>query len=157
MHRCTLFPRRKSHLCLNFLTNCPVAFLNDIRRSRDSPLHTHTYTCTYVRTHAHTYTYTYTPTHNIIILYTWCSWAIWLVYLYHVTVPKKNDVGRLPLTLTQKRQRQVELWQKRTVQGFRPIHRSNCCQSWTIRIVKPPKQANESAIRISERFFVEKG
>ena len=71
--------------------------------------------------------------------------------------PEKNDIGRLALTLTQKRQRQVELWQNRTVQGFRPIQRSNCCQSWTIRIAKTPKQANESAIRISERFFVEKG
>ena len=66
-------------------------------------------------------------------------------------------IGRLALTLTQKQQRQVELWQNRTVQGFRPIQRSNCCQSWTIRIVKTPKQANESAIRISERFFEEKG
>ena len=66
-------------------------------------------------------------------------------------------IGRLALTLTQKRQRQVELWQNRTVQGCSPIQRSNCCQCWTIRIVKTPKQANESEIRISERFFVEKG
>ena len=44
--------------------------------------------------------------------------------------------GRLALTLTQKRQCQVELWQNRTVQGFRPLQRSNCCQSWTIRIAK---------------------
>ena len=38
-----------------------------------------------------------------------------------------------------------------------PIQRSYCCQSWTIRIAKTPKQANESAIRIFERFLVEKG
>ena len=71
--------------------------------------------------------------------------------------PEKNDIGRLALTLTKKRQCQVELWQNRTVQGFRPIQRSNCCQSWMIRIAKTPKQANKSAIRIFEGFLVEKG
>ena len=99
--------------------------------------------------------------YNIIIL---CYYIIHLAQLSNLIGPfvprdrpEKNDIGRLALTLTQKRQRQVELWQNRTVQGFRPIQRSNCCQSWTIRIAKTPKQANESAIRISERFFVEKG
>ena len=56
--------------------------------------------------------------------------------------PEKNDIGQLALTLTQKRQRQVELWQNRTVQGFRPIQRSNCCQSWTIRIAKKVKKGS---------------